>query len=366
MKKVLLLVLAWLIAVNVFGLVAHNRFNLNPDTAYTWMTPENFPVKQGWDIVDIHNRWDTYWYVDIVHHGYYLKTDNTLSNVVFFPLYPFLIKALGLLFFGHFLLAGWVISILALFAACCFFYKLVQEFHPDIEPELPLLFLLTFPTAFFLNVVYTEALFLFLTIATFYYALRKNFPVAGAFSLLGALTHSNGVFLALPILWEIWRQKGWRGLLTVEILPAFFAPLGTGLFLLYDWWRFHDPFLFFKIESAWGRSFSFNQSHFSFFSHPSIVNMGIDISFTVFILVALWLVYKKVSALYAAFMSLTILSALTSGTLMSIGRYSLVLFPIFILLAKNKNTLFQQVWIFISVLFLALDIILFVNNYWAG
>ena len=94
--------------------------------------------------------------------------------------------------------------------------------------------------------------------------------------------------------------------------------------------------------------------------------MGIDIFFTLFILTALYLVYRKLSALYAAFMSLTILAALTSGTLMSIGRYSLVLCPVFILLAKIKNKPFQQLWIFTSVLFLALDIILFVNNYWAG
>ena len=37
----------------------------------------------------------------------------------------------------------------------------------------------------------------------------------------------------------------------------------------------------------------------------------------------------------------TIISALTSGTMMSMGRYLLVLFPFFILLASVKNKLFQ-------------------------
>lgn len=366
MKRILLIVLFWLIIVNVFGFATLNRFNLNSDTAYTWITPESFPAGQSWDIVNMHNRWDTYWYLDIVKNGYYLKNDNTLSNVVFFPLYPFLIKIIGTVLLSNYVLAGWVISVVALFAACAFFYKLVREFHPDINPEMPIVLMLIFPTAFFLNIVYTEALFLFFTIAVFYYAFKKNFYAAGAFALLGALTHSNGIFLALPIFWEIWRTRGWRSIFTAKILPVFFAPIGALAFLFYDYLKFHDLFLFFRIESAWGRSFSVNWDHFSLFSHPSVVNMGIDIAFTVFILAAIWLVYKKLSALYAVFISLTVLSALTSGTLMSIGRYSLVLFPVFILLAKIKNKTFQQTWIFTSALFLALDIILLVNNYWAG
>ncbi len=362
----MLVVFFWLIIVNIFGFAALNRFNLRPDTAYTWITPESFPTKQSWDIIEMHNRWDTYWYLDIVKNGYYLKTDNLLSNVVFFPLYPLLIKLVGTALLGNYVLAGWIISIISLFAACAFFYKLVKEFHPDIDPELPILLLLVFPTAFFLNVIYTEALFLFLTIATFYYAFRKNFYAAGAFALLGALTHSNGVFLALPILWEIWRNYGWKSIFTSKIWPVFFAPIGAFAFIFYGYLKFHNFWLFFQIESAWGRSFQINWDHFSLFSHPSIINMSIDIALTVFILTMVYFVYQKLSALYAVFMSLTVAAALTSGTLMSIGRYSLVLFPIYILLAKIKNKTFQQVWIGTSILFFALDIILFVNNYWAG
>ena len=133
--------------------------------------------------------------------------------------------------------------------------------------------------------------------------------------------------------------------------------------------QFHDLFLFFKIESAWGRSFTINWDHFSTFSHPSIVNMGIDIFLTIFVLTVLVLVWKKLSPLYAVFMSLTVIAALTSGTLMSIGRYTIVLFPVFILLAKlgkQKDKLPLLAWSLLSVLFFALDIVLWVNNYWAG
>jgi Gpi18-like mannosyltransferase len=359
-------VLLWIVIVNVFAFVALNRFNLNPDTSYKWITPDQFPSMQSFDFVNMHNRWDSYWYLDIIQNGYYLKQDNTLSNVVFFPLYPTLMKIVGTIFLGNFILAGWLISSVSLVLACAFLYRIVCEFHPDVDPELPVLLMLVFPTAFFLNVVYTEALFLFLTTGCFYYTLKRKFWYAGFFALFGALTHSNGVFLALPILWETVRLYEWKALFTWRLLPVALAPLGMAAFLVFDYVKFHDLMLFFKIESAWGRSFSINYDHFSLFSHPSIINMGIDIVFTILIITAVVLVYHRLSRMYAVFMSLTVFAALSSGTLMSIGRYSLVLFPLFILLATIKNKTVLQAWIFGSALFLAMDITLFVSNYWAG
>ena len=366
MKRIILITLLWLVVVNVFALAGHNRFNLNPDTAYTWILPANFPTDQGWNPIAMRDRWDTYWYMDIVRNGYHLNLDNTLSDLVFFPLYPLLIKIVGTLLLGQYVLAGWIISMACLVFATTLFYRLLKEFHPDVDPEWPILFMLTFPTAFFFNVVYTESLFFLLTLAVFYYSLRRNFPMAGLFAFLGSMTHSNGLFFALPIFWEMWRTKGWREFLTPRVWPVLAAPVGTFAFVLFDYLKFGDPMLFFKIQSSWGRAFSINWEHFSTFSHPSIVNMGIDIFFALFIIGATVVVYRTLSPLYAIFMSLTIFAALSSGTLMSIGRYSLVMFPVFILLARIKSPLFRHAWIFGSTLFLALDIILFVSNYWAG
>ena len=366
MKKILTLVFLWLMIVNVFGFVALNRFNLSPDTAYKWITPKSFPTVQSWDFVDMHNRWDSFWYLDIVHNGYYLKTDNTLSDVAFFPLYPTLIKIVGTILMGNFVLAGWVLSMGFLLGACTYFYKFMKEFHPKLDPELPILLMLVFPTAFFFNIVYTESMFLFLTLTTFFYAFKKQFWLAAVFAFFASLTHSNGVFLALPILWKIWESFGWKSIFTTKILPIFLPAIAMASFFAYSAVKFHDLLLFFKLESAWGRSFKLNMDHFQFFSHPSIINFAIDLFFIILIITVIGLVWKKLSPLYAIFMSLTVLAALTSGTLMSIGRYSLVLFPMFILLSSVKNKTFQYAWIFASTLFLALDIMLFVNNYWAG
>jgi hypothetical protein len=62
----------------------------------------------------------------------------------------------------------------------------------------------------------------------------------------------------------------------------------------------------------------------------------------------------------------TIGVAVASGTLMSIGRYILVLFPIYIVGASIKNEIAKYAWIIISVMLMALNTYLFVNGYWAG
>ncbi|MDD5050666.1 MAG: hypothetical protein PHV93_02915, partial [Candidatus Pacebacteria bacterium] len=69
---------------------------------------------------------------------------------------------------------------------------------------------------------------------------------------------------------------------------------------------------------------------------------------------------------YGLYMLATVLVSLSTGTFMSIGRYILVLFPIFIWLASVKNTYVKQTYIFVVTLLLAMNIILFVNGYWAG
>ncbi|MCX6763849.1 MAG: mannosyltransferase family protein [Candidatus Moranbacteria bacterium] len=364
MKKIILLVFVWLVVVNVFALVGFNRFNLNQDTAYQWMAWSDFSVKPSWNIIDLHNRWDSYWYLDIVQNGYYMRGAGNLANVAFFPLYPLLIKITGTLFLKNFVLGGWITSIIFLFLSAIFLHKFTKEFHPKIEAKWPVIFLLVYPFAFFLNVIYTESLFLFLSIICFYFALKKKLWLAGLFAFLGALAHSNGLFLFIPILWQYFEQ--YRFKIRPPIVAILLAPLGTLSIPAYHYFKFHDFFLFFKIQTWWGRSFSINWDHLQFFSHPSTTNILIDASFMLLAAISTYFVWKKISPMYAVYMLGTIVSALSSGTMMSIGRYLLVLFPLYIWLASVKNENFRLGWLLTSALLLALDIILWVNYYWAG
>src|SRR3989338_5604336 len=234
MKKTIFFLLVWLLVVNIFALLVSNRFNLKSDTAYAWIYPLKTTQEQSWNPILLHARWDSFWYIDIVKNGYHLTSGNTLSNIVFFPLYPLLIYIITPLAGMNFALAGWFVSIFSLIGAVIIFYKLLQEFHPTIDPETPIFYLLIFPTAFFLNAVYSESLFLFLSLLTFYYALKGRFEISGIFGFLAALTRVTGILLFVPIFWEFYKKKGKGKILSFSFLPILFIPLGTVIFFSFS------------------------------------------------------------------------------------------------------------------------------------
>lgn len=366
MKKIIIILLLWLFIVNIFAVLAFNRFNLKGDTAYTWIDPNTFSQNQNWNFLNFHARWDSFWYLDIAQNGYSYKGPDKLSNIAFSPVYPLLIKGASFILFGNFILAGWLLSCLFLLLAIIYFFKLLKEFHPELNPQLPIILLLIFPTAFFFNVVYTESLFLFLSLASFYYALKKNFVLAGILGFFASLTRITGILIFIPLFWEYIQNYGFRKIFNNKFLSLLFVPLGTLSFFFYHYLKFGDFFLLLKVEASWGRAFKFNQDHFALFSNAAVANFLVDILFLVAILIITFFVFKKLRTSYGLYMLATLLLALGTGTTMSIGRYILVLFPAYILVSQIKNKYLQQAWIFASILLLAMNITLFVNNYWAG
>ncbi len=365
-KKVILLVVLWLVVINLFAMAVLNRFNLASDTAYIWINPSEFYQTQSWNLVGLHSHWDSDWYLDIAKNGYVFKGPEKLSNIVFFPLYPALIFVFSFVTIGNADLAGWLISIIFLILSGYYLSKLVQEFHKKIDSQLVLMFLLIFPTAFFFNAIYTESLFLFLSIASFYYSLKKNYWLSALFGLSAALTRITGVLLFIPLVWEYFSTNKFKNFFKFKWLSLLLVPLGTFSFFLYHYVKFGDFLLFLKVEKWWGRSFSLNKEHFLFATHPAAVNLAIDALFVLFAIVVTALVFKKLRVSYGLYMVATLVVALSTGTFMSIGRYMMVLFPMYILLASIKNNTVKLTCAFISILLLAMNVILFVNNYWAG
>ena len=367
-QKIVVLFVGWMVIVNLFALFALNRFTLEPDTAYFWINPNEVQQEQTWNIASLHSRWDSYWYVDIAEHGYYLRQDTALANVVFFPLYPLLMAIIGFILLGNYVLAGWILSSTFLFLALLYLYKLTKEFHPDVDPHLPLVLLLIFPTAFFLNAVYTESLFLFLSVAAIYYAKKKKNLSTGTAAFLASLTRVTGVLLVFPLIFEYLRHKNlsFKLLFNTRVLPVLIPIVGLFGFFLYHAIAFADPILFFRVEAAWGRIFSPNIDHLMFSTHPSIVHFGLDVLFLCIAVACTIAVFKKFGKTYGSYMAATLFVALVTGTLMSIGRYILVLFPMYILIASISNIYFRYTWMFVSILLFAVTTILFVNNYWAG
>lgn len=365
-RRCLELAAIWLVVVNLFALMALNRLNLAPDTAMEWMHPETYKPRQSWNIVQLHNRWDAYWYLDVAQNGYYLRGDKTLANVVFFPLYPLLMRAAGLLTGGNLPLAGWIVSSVFLALALMALMLLTREFHPGVDPMLPGVFLLAYPTAFFLNAIYSESLFLFLSLATVLCARRGQFVWAGVWAALASATRVAGVFLFAILAIEFVQAHGWRALLTRRVWPLALAPVGILAFFGYHWFAFGDFFLYLTVQRWFGRDFETVLADFAIRNNPDLVNTILDLSYAVLAVVLAIIALLRVRFSYGVYMLVSLGIALSTGTVLGIARYAMVLFPIYLIGAGLHSALGRGAWLFTSALMLALNIIRFVNHYWAG
>jgi hypothetical protein len=202
----------------------------------------------GWAI-DVWGRWDSGWFLGIAHHGYRDPGHST----AFFPAYPLLMRGLGWLFLGHYLLAGVVISLVASAVAFVLLWKLALELVGDQSANRSVLYLALFPTTLFLFAVYSESLYLLLTVAAFLAAVRGRWTWAGVVTGLAALTRVSGVMLLPALALLAWRATNRRGAflrLAISLPIMALWPLYLGL-------AYHRPFVFLTAQrSGWDRHLS--------------------------------------------------------------------------------------------------------------
>ncbi|MBI3963965.1 MAG: hypothetical protein HY341_03110 [Candidatus Kerfeldbacteria bacterium] len=367
-RRTLGITLVWFVIINLFALVSLNRVAVKDDSAYAWIDPATVEQVQSWNPIPLHAKWDSFWLLSVANEGYQYAP-NVLSNVVFFPLYPLLVKIVSFVTTGNVILAGWIVSTLALFGAAWLLAKLVREFHPDVSPSETVMLLLLFPAAFFLNAVYTESLFLFLSLGTFLFARRGKFWVAGIFGFFAALTRITGILLVIPLLVEFIRQRHQQTIPPLSkgrLGGVVLVLLGPITFFSYHLKTFGDFFLFFRVQETWGRAFALNTDHFLLFNAASTANFVIDLCYVLFALVGGILAIRRLGASYGFYTLAVAGSALASGTTMSIGRYVLMAFPLFMLGASIRNETGRFAWRILSTLLLAITTLLFVSNGWAG
>jgi Mannosyltransferase (PIG-V) len=227
--------------------------------AFLVFEPNRHPLADRWDrpeltrdlgfLVDVWARWDSVWFLRIAEDGYGSAEE---AATAFYPLYPMLVGLLGRVLLGHYVLAGVAISLAATFGAFVLLHRLAADKLGEDGAQRAVLYLAIFPFAVFLGAVYSEALFLFLCLASFVLAERERFLAAGLVAGLAWLTRPLGIALLPALALIAWRSDDRRGAL-VRLLsaPALFA-----LYPLYLWWRLDDPFAFVRAQETWGRELS--------------------------------------------------------------------------------------------------------------
>ncbi|MGB2875871.1 MAG: mannosyltransferase family protein [Gaiellaceae bacterium] len=221
--------------------------------------PNRHPLAVRWDdprlthdlgaVTDVWARWDSVWFLRIAEHGY-----DTASGAAsaFYPLYPGAVALLGRALFGHYVLAGILVSLAAAFGSFLLLHRLAEERLGAEGARRAVLYLAVFPFALFLQAVYSESLYLLLTLAAFALAERRRFAAAGGVAGLALLTRPAGVALLPALALLGWRERRrLRALASLAVAPLIFAA-----YPLYLWLAEGDPWAFVHAQRIWSRHLS--------------------------------------------------------------------------------------------------------------
>jgi len=221
--------------------------------------PNRHPQANRWDSerlhelgygIDVWARWDSDWYLRIAEEGY---ADSPSSTPAFFPLYPGLVAILGRALAGHYVLAGVLLSLAACGAAFLLLYRLALPRLGEEGARRAVLYLALFPTALFLQAVYSESLYLALALGAFLAAERGRFLGAGVLVGLAMLTRPVGVALLPALALLAWRSQARR---RSVLYLAVAAPIAALYPLLLALW-IGEPFAFLRAqEGIWQRTVS--------------------------------------------------------------------------------------------------------------
>jgi len=168
--------------------------------------------------------WDVQYYVEIVRSGY--LPGSATAN--FHPLYPCISWLLALAVRDP-LASLLIVSSVASLLLAIVFYRLARLDCDEEQSWQATALLLTWPVSAALFIPYTEALFLLLAVYSLLAMRRNQFVLAVIAAALATLTRQQGLFLAIPLLWEVWaasdstRRKVLKSAIAVAAVVAAYA-----------------------------------------------------------------------------------------------------------------------------------------------
>jgi hypothetical protein len=285
-------------------------------------------------------RWDANHYVAIARDGYAFGS----PEIAFSPLYPVLIRTarIGLWWLPRemdpYRVAAVVVANIAMVVTCLLLAELARTEGDDRMGSRAVWALLVFPTSLFLSVAYAESVFLALTIGTAVAVGRDRWLLAGVLGALAALWRPQGVLIVALIGLEAFvaRDRIPRRRAAVAVALPLLALLG---WMAWQGMTLGDPLAFVNVQDGWGRGATTPWDTLArFFAAPPTLHSGlhslVDLGFTVVaagLVAAAWRTERWPLAAYA---TLLLLAPLLTGTLLSMPRFALGIFPIFLVLGR--------------------------------
>jgi hypothetical protein len=349
------------------GFLAVTLVGFPPAAAERWRIYDN-------DFLDLPARWDTGWYLGIVIDGYtWTPADRgRQQNIAFFPAMPMAVRYLSDVLGHQPLWTAVGLSLVCFYGALVYLLRLARDHLGDEGAAVTSVALLaSYPFALFFSAAYTESLFLLTLLGAVYHFRRGELWQAMLWGFLSGLTRPNGCFLSIVLglmaLEPLWKSRqdpaggGWPGAGGVaphlDRLAAAAAPgLGMLAYSTYIYFLTGNPFQWAAQNAAWGRVYRGLDSviadrveyvsRFGIYGYAADQPLDLFYALAVlFVLGAVWPVYRRFGLPYAAMLVVNTLPPVAAGGLLSMGRVTSVLFPVFLWMAAAVPPHHRIAWI---------------------
>ncbi len=271
-------------------------------------------------------RFDTLWYLHIAAQGYDLPV-----SVVFFPLYPGLIRVVSYVMPP--IAAALLISMAAFFFLLWGLYELLRGEMPEALAERTVWLMAVWPASFIFFAGYAESLLLALIVWSLVMAQRGWWRRAAALGVAAALTKAVGVVVFVPLLVMAVRRR------QISAWPALAVPSGSIGFLAWLHETSHG-----SISSAYqnywhtlpAMPWQTVGAALVVFSrtHNALLAMNL-VALVICCVLVLASRMKPEYLLYAAAAIILCLMKMTDPPLQSMLRYVLIVFPVYVGLARS-------------------------------
>jgi hypothetical protein len=336
------------------------------------------------------NNFDSNFYLQIAIRGYdkepYNEGNTEMRNWAFYPLYPSFVSLissmLGVVSEVGIFKVGLVISNLFYLLFLVILYHLVKLLGYTYEDWIYLLIVIcVFPTSYFLNIFYTESMFLFLSTMSLLLSFKKRYFLSSLFIILSSFTRNVGVLLFIPLALVLIKDgeiKPLKKLINL-IIYGTISVLGVLVFFTYIYSITGNFFSSLKIQSAWGRGnidlsiFPFRSLFIAtqeFLTGSASGDLILLINYVITLIGILALIYfyflskgeyKKIVLSVYSFFYISFITATASSS--SIARYLLVLLPILLVpieIRYKRKVIFSIIisaFSFLHAIFLTLFIL---------
>lgn len=322
------------------------------------------PMPPGSDLANLPYRWDALIYLDIAQHGYrWDGPEQFNAPLVFFPAFPLLLRGAARLLGlsgGHvpWLWTGVVLSTLCFGAALVYLHALTNLMTAERSGRLVVWLIACYPFSLFHGQVYTESLFLLAAVAACYHGLRGHLVAAFIFGCLVGLTRPTGVLVATILAWCAWqhlrddKRLDWRAV-TPWVAVVCAPVIGVCAYSAYVWRLTGAWSMWITAQAGWGREvtsplevvtqLAASVRHYGLinylFERPYEVGRPYDLVYSGLVVVTLVMlpsISRRFGWGMGAFVFLSLAVPITAGGLTSVGRFTCVLFPVFMWLSTRR------------------------------